>query len=119
MKGLPKNIYSKAKIDADNALYEHISNSDEDVDIPVWSFVTLPDCKQIVLNGKNWSILFEDALVRPEETNLPGGKDTKTDWIIKLNTINNKLAKETYSVSGDEFTYVKSIYEWIAGILVL
>ena len=71
------------------------------------------------MNGKNWSLLFEDAFVRPEEVNLTGGKDPKTDWIIRLNTIRNKLQKDSYSVPVDEYSYVKSIHEWIMGVLVL
>ncbi len=119
IKGLPKNIYTRAKNEADEAIYEHISNDGEDIDIPVWNYITLVDCKQIVLNGKNWSLLFEDSFVRPEEVKLAGGKDPKTDWILRLNTIRNKLQKESYSVPVDEYSYVKSIHEWVMGILVL
>ena len=119
IKGLPKNIYTRAKSEADEAIYEHIANDGEDIDIPIWNYISLVDCKQIVLNGKNWSLLFEDTFVRPEEVKLSGGKEPKTDWIIRLNTIRNKLQKESYSVPVDEYSYVKSIYEWIKGILLL
>lgn len=118
IKGLPKNIYTKAKNEADEAIYEHVSNDGEETDIPIWSFVSLAECKPIVLNGKNWSLFFEDTFVRPEEENLAGGKDPKTDWIIRLNTISNKLLKDSYSVPVDEYSYVKSIHEWLMGILV-
>lgn len=59
---------------------------------------------------------FEDTFVRPEEEKLKGGKDVKTDWIIKVNSIHNKLAKDSYSVPVDEYSYVKSIYDWIMNI---
>lgn len=118
IKGLPKNIYTKAKNEADEAIYEHVSNDGDETDIPIWSFVSLADCKPIVLNGKNWSLFFEDTFVRPEEVNLAGGKEPKTDWIIRLNTISNKLAKDSYSVPVDEYSYVKSIHEWLMEILV-
>ena len=118
IKGLPKPIYTRAKNEADEAIYEYISNNGEEIEIPIWNYITLADCKQIVLNGKNWSSFFEDTLVRPEEINLAGGKDPKTDWIIRLNTITNKLQKDSYSVPVDEYSYVKSIYEWVMGILV-
>ena len=74
--------------------------------------------KQIVLNGKNWSLFFEDTFVRPEEANLVGGKDVKTNWLLKVNSISSKLSKESYSVPVDEYTYVKSIYDWLMGILI-
>lgn len=119
IKGLPKNIYTRAKNAADETMYEHISNDGDDIDIPIWDFVTLAECKPIVLNGKNWSMLFEDIFVRPEETGIVGGKDPKTDWIIRINTIINKLTKDSYSVPVDEYSYVKSVHEWLMSILVL
>lgn len=119
IKGLPKSIYTRAKRMADEAKYEQISNDGEDIDIPIWNYVTLSECKSIILNGKNWSLLFEDVIVRPEELNIGGGKDTKTDWIIRVNTIINKLNKDSYSVPVDEYSYIKSIHEWIMGILII
>lgn len=118
IKGLPKNIYTRAKGEADEAIYIHITNTGEEIDIPIWDYVTLPECKQIVLNGKNWSLFFEDTFVRPEEANLVGGKDVKTNWLLKVNSISSKLSKESYSVPVDEYTYVKSIYDWLMGILI-
>lgn len=118
IKGLPKNIYTRAKGEADEAMYVHVSSTGEEIDIPIWDYVTLPECKQIILNGKNWSLFFEDTFVRPEEANLVGGKDPKTDWILRVNSISNKLSKESYSVPVDEYSYVKSIYDWLMGILV-
>ena len=118
IKGLPKNIYTKAKNEADEAIYDHISNDEDELEIPIWNYITLPDCKPIIINGKNWSLFFEDTFIRPEETNLAGGKDRKTDWILRLCTIMNKLLKESYSVPVDEYSYVRGIYEWLMGILV-
>lgn len=119
IKGLPKAIYTRAKGEADEAIYEHVTNTGEEVEIPIWDYVTLAECKQVILNGKNWSLFFEDTFVRPEEVNLVGGKEPKTDWILRLNSITNKLAKDSYSVPVDEYSYVKSIHEWLMGILVL
>ena len=99
-------------------MYVHVTSTGEEIDIPIWNYVTLPECKQIILNGKNWSLFFEDTFVRPEETHLVGGKDPKTDWILRVNSIMNKLSKESYSVPVDEYSYVKSVYDWLMGILV-
>lgn len=118
VKGLPKAIYTRAKGEADEARYEQISNDNEDIEIPIWEYVTLAECKPIILNGKNWSLLFEDSMVRPEEANMVGGKDPKTDWILRINSIINKLSKDSYSVPVDEYSYVKSVHEWLMGILV-
>lgn len=118
IKGLPKNIYTRAKGEADEAMYVHVTSTGEEIDIPIWDYVTLPECKQIILNGKNWSLFFEDTFVRPEESNIVGGKDAKTDWLLRVNSIANKLSKESYSVPVDEYSYVKSVYDWLMGILV-
>ena len=118
IKGLPKNIYSHAKQAADAAIYETIANDGDVDEIPIWNYVTLAECKSIILNGSNWSVLFEDIFVRPEEQNATGGKDKKTDWILRLRSIANKLDKDTYSVPIDEYNYVKSIYDWVISILV-
>ena len=118
MMGLPKPIYTKAKKEADDAIYEHVLSTGEEIDAPIWNYVTIPECKQIIINGKNWSNLFEDVFVRPEEENLSGGKDAKTEWIIRISSISNKLMKDSYSVSEEEYKYVKSIYDWLRGILV-
>ena len=118
IKGLPKSVYTRAKSEADEAMYIHVTNTGEEIDIPIWDYVTLPECKQTVIDGKNWSLFFEGVFVRPEESNTPGGKDAKTDWMLKINSIYNKLSKESYSVPVDEYTYVKSIFDWLMGILV-
>jgi len=118
IKGLPKNIYTRVKSDADEALYEAVSNDRGENDVPIWNYVTLADIKFIVLNGKNWSTCFENLFVRPEEEQFVGGKEVKTEWIMKINTISNKLEKDTYSVPVDEYNFVKSIYTWIVGILM-
>lgn len=118
VKGLPKAVYTRAKGEADEDRYEQISNDNEDIEIPIWEYVTLAECKPIILNGKNWSLLFEDSMVRPEEANMAGGKEPKTDWILRISNIINKLSKDSYSVPVDEYSYVKSVHEWLMGILV-
>lgn len=119
VKGLPKNIYTKAKKLADDMTYDLLSNNDDADDVDIWDFVPLADYQPIVLNGKNWSMFFEDLLVRPEEAKIAGGKDAKTQWILRISAIKNKLAKESYSVPVDEYSYVKSIHDWIMEMLTL
>ncbi len=58
-------------------------------------------------------------MIRPEEANIVGGEDPKTDWILRINSIMNKLCKDSYSVPVDEYSYIKSIHEWLMGILLL
>lgn len=119
VKGLPKIIYTKAKKLADEKTYDLIANNDSADEVDIWDFVSVADMKAVVLNGKNWSTFFEDCLVRPEDTQIAGGKEAKTQWILRLSTIKNKLAKESYSVPVDEYTEVKNIYDWIMNVFTL
>ena len=119
VRGLPKNIYTKAKKLADDKTYDLQLQNDDAEDVDIWDYVPLADYVPIVTNGKNWSSLFEDVLVRPEETKIAGGKDAKTQWILRLSAIKNKMVKDSYSVPVDEYTLVKSIHEWIMNVLTL
>ena len=96
VKGVPKNIYTKAKKIADDRTYDLLSNNEDVDDVEIWDFVPLADFQPIILNGKNWSAFFEDILIRPEETKIAGGKEAKTQWILRLSAIKNKLVKESY-----------------------
>ena len=113
-------LFNKAKKLADEKAYDLQLNSGDDAeDVNVWDFVSLADYVSIVTNGKNWSSFFEEMLVRPEETRIAGGKEAKTQWILRLSAIKNKLSKESYSVPVDEYSYVKSVYDWIMEMLTL
>lgn len=111
--GLPKNVYTKAKKEADNQNYDIIANGGASEIVTIWDCITLAECKEIILNGKNWSEIFETVFVRPEEEKIAGGRLAKTQWLIKLNSISNKLLKATYSVSTEEYGFIKSIYDWL------
>ena len=113
IKGLPKQIYKRAKGEADEKNYESIASGDGSNTISVWDCVTLKECKEIVTIGGHWTELFEDILTRPEEMKLSGGKAAKTEWIEKVEAIQNKLAKPSYSVTTAEFEFIKAVRQWI------
>lgn len=112
--GLPKPVYAKAKKEADDQNYDIIASGGSSETVTIWDCVTLADCKDILLNGKNWSEIFETIFVRPEEEKIAGGRSAKTQWLTRLNSISNKLLKATtYSVSTEEYGFIKSIYAWL------
>lgn len=114
--GLPRSVYSRAKDEADNQNYDIIASGNGGLQVSIWDCVTLTECQDVVLYGKNWSELFECIFTRPQETKLAGGKEKKTEWIVKLNAITNKLTKASYSVSTDEYSFIREIYEWIKDV---
>jgi DNA sulfur modification protein DndB len=119
IKGLPRQVYTRLKNAADDKIYEFARNGIDDVEVSPWDFVTLPECKEIAIYGKNWSTLFDSTLVRPEDASISGGKEAKTDWILRINTIKNKLSKSSYSVSLEEFSMVSGVHEWITSFLLM
>ena len=111
IQALPRPIYERAKKDADDQNYESIRLG-QDVSIDVWDCVNLLECKTIVTSGNHWTTIFESVLTRPEEKEH-GNKDTRTDWLRQMHTINNKLSMPSYSVSSKEFELIKSVYNWL------
>lgn len=111
IKALPKTIYTRAKTEADDKNYDLIS-SGQAGEISIWDCVNLSDCKNIATIGNHWAAVFEKFLVRPEEEKISGGKEAKTEWMSKVETIFNKLHRMSYSVTESEFKLIKSIYLW-------
>ncbi|MBQ1736368.1 MAG: hypothetical protein II038_16185, partial [Lachnospiraceae bacterium] len=110
---LPRTIYSSAKQKADDQNYDNIKNGTISDTVSIWDCVTLADCKTIATVGTHWTELFESKLTRPEEIGIAGGKATKTEWLVRMTTIMNKLMKPNYSVSKEEYDLIKSIYDWL------
>ncbi len=52
VKGVPKNIYTKAKKIADDRTYDLLSNNEDVDDVGIWDFVPLADFQPIILKGK-------------------------------------------------------------------
>lgn len=111
--GVPKSVYTRAKSEADDQNYERLANGDDGDEISLWSCVNTAECKEIAAYGRNWSEIFEDVLVRPEDEKILGGRAAKTEWMTRLNTIRNKATKSSYSVSKDEYEFLKEIHIWI------
>jgi len=113
--GLPKPIYTAAKKDADGQNYDIIARGGTE-EVSVWDCVSIADCKNIIVYGRNWSEFFENMLTRPEDKKISGGKNKKTEWMTRLSTIKNKLLKSSYSVSTDEYGFIESSYQWLLTI---
>lgn len=117
IKALPKPIYTRAKSVADDQNYEMISAGQSGEEISIWDCVSLTECKAIATVGNHWATIFESILVRPEDEKLMGGKETKTEWLSKIESISNKLQQRTsYSVTAEEFEFIKSVHLWLCPI---
>ena len=114
---LPRRSYlSDVNDDLINA-YLQIKESPEEVIQRLDGFqntnVSLADLKQVSISGNHWTSLFEPIITRPEEDKLSGGKEAKTEWLTKIETIERKMQNQNYSVSVQDFEFIKSIHAWL------
>ena len=114
IKGLPRNMYKRARSAADERNYDSIAAGDDSNTVSAWDCVTLRECKELVTVGSHWIELFESKLTRPEEVKIPGGKMAKTKWIEQIEVLQNKLNMPSYSVTIAEFEFIKAVYSWIS-----
>lgn len=114
MTGVPKPIYTRAKNEADEQVYEMVTTGANQREVSPWDYVTLDDCKTIVTSGKNWTDLFESAFTRPSERKISGGKNAKTEWLAKISKTANKLQSANFSVPTEDYQEIKEVYEWLS-----
>ncbi|SDX55040.1 DGQHR domain-containing protein [Paenibacillus sp. CF384] len=115
--GLPAKVFNQANTIMGKRNYESSKNNFGKT-LNVWDCVTIANCKDIATFGPNWTELFESICTRPEETKLQGGKNAKTAWINRLSTLSNNNGNSNYSVSEDDYLFLKSLYIWLVGTKV-
>ena len=113
--GVPQPIYTKIKREADKQNYDRITSGLEGEEVTPWSFVSIADCRDIALYGRNWSECFLNILTRKEEGKKPGNKQVETDWMMHLNTIHNKTLKPSLSITKAEHDFLCDIRNWLIG----
>lgn len=115
-KGLPKNIAVRAQSSAYSRNLDIDAGKVSGAKVEPWDFITLADLSKIVVNGSNWSSLFENVFVRPEEQGKLGDKNIKTDWMIRADAVRHNMngtAGSSYSVKKTDFDELESVYKWL------
>lgn len=115
--GLPPKVFKQAHSVMGKQNYENGLNGLNKI-VNIWDCISVANCKDIAIFGPNWTELFETSYTRPEESKLPGGKTAKTEWISKLANISNSNSKN-YSISEEEYLFLKSLHVWLVGNHVL
>ena len=77
-----------------------------------WECLNIIDYRTIATYGRNWSEIFEKVLTKPGEEKIHGGKEEKTKWMQKLESIRNEIA-HSYSIDEDQFDFLSDLKEWI------
>jgi len=109
--GLPQKVYNQANNLMGKRNYDNSINGVA-ADVSIWDCVTVANCRDIAIHSSNWTELFEKTYTRPSELRLSGGKKAKTEWIAKLAKLIN-VDKNDYSVTEEEYSFLKSLYEWL------
>jgi len=110
--GLPPKVYNQANTSMGKKNYGNSTNGIS-TEVSIWDCVTIANYRDIANFGPSWTELFEKKFTHPSELKLPGGKTAKTEWIIRLSKIASSTSSASYSVSEQDYLFLKSIYEWL------
>ncbi|EGO8063241.1 DGQHR domain-containing protein, partial [Enterococcus faecalis] len=106
--GLPKKVYDESIKLAASKNY----NKKRNEEVEPWSCLNTIHYREIAIHGKNWGEIFSIPYTMPGEESISGGKNAKTKWIEKFSRIRNEN-HHTYSISEEEFLFLKQVYEWL------
>lgn len=106
-KGVPPQTAKKAN---ELAFDKNLTIENEEDEVDAWDCLTIIAYRSIAV--KNWREIFEKYYTRPGEEKLQGGKDSKTEWMVKLEKLRNENFHQ-YSVTEEEFDFLQSIHEWL------
>jgi DNA sulfur modification protein DndB len=104
--GVPPQIAKKA---IEMAYDKNLKIENEEDEYEPWDCLTIIAYRSIAI--KNWRDTFEESYTRPNEIKKSGGKDAKTEWMVKLEKLRNENVHQ-YSVTEDEFYFLEELREW-------
>lgn len=107
--GVPKVVYDRATALASEKNY---TITDGAAEVKPWDCLTLIDYRRIAIYGANWANIFAKSYARPGEERLSGGKETKTEWMQKLESIRNNNF-HSYSVKEEEYNFLVELHNWL------
>ena len=105
--GVSPQIAKKA---IEMAYDKNLKVENEEDEVQPWDCLNIIAYRIIAL--KNWRDLFENDYTRPNETKISGGKEAKTQWMVKLENLRNENFHQ-YSVTEDEFYFLEELHDWL------
>ena len=106
-KGVPPQVAKKAN---EIAFEKNLKIENEEDEVEVWDCLTIIAYRAIAL--KNWRDVFEKHYTKPAEQKISGGKDAKTQWMVKLEKLRNENFHQ-YSVTEEEFSFLEELHDWL------
>lgn len=107
--GVPKAVYDKA---TSLAAEKNYSITDASKEFSPWDCLTIIDYRRIATYGANWQDIFSKSYTRPGEEKISGGKEAKTEWMQKLESIRNNNF-HSYSVKEEEYCFLAELHNWL------
>jgi DNA sulfur modification protein DndB len=80
--------------------------------IEPWDCLRIIDYRTVALRSGNWQSIFENVLTRPEEQNISGGKEAKTQWMNEAGRIRNQIM-HSYYVSKEDLEFLIKIKTFV------
>lgn len=105
-KGVPIKIGEEATKLMYQKNREVENESDE---VSEWDCINIIAYREIAL--KNWKI-FEKSYTRPNEIKISGGKEAKTEWMVKVERLRNQNV-HSYYVTENEYCFIEEVHEWL------
>lgn len=106
-KGVPPKIGEAATV----LMYQKNKDIDNEEDeCTEWDCINIIAYREIAL--KNWQTIFEPYYTRPHEKKISGGKDAKTNWMVKLERLRNQNF-HSYYVTEEEYYFLEELYDWL------
>lgn len=56
--------------------------------------------------------MFLRNITQNQEQKISGGKDAKTQWMVKLEKLRNENFHQ-YSVTEEEFSFLEELHDWL------
>ena len=103
-KGVPLDVYEEA---GKLAAKKNRDEEDPNKEVDPWSQLHLIDYRKIIQH--TWGKLFQQKYSYPD---AKGNRDEGTKWLEKLNKIRNNTDHGDYSVTEDEYNFLKQVYDW-------
>ena len=105
--GVPPQIAKKA---IEMAYDKNLKIENEEDEYNPWDCLTIIAYRAIAL--KNWRDSFEKDYTRSNEIKISGGKNAKTQWMVKLEKLRNENFHQ-YSVTEEEISFLEALHDWL------
>ncbi|WP_306583808.1 DGQHR domain-containing protein [Fusobacterium ulcerans] len=111
--GIPEQVYLQATNITAKKRREAREKGESEESVTLWDCINITEYPKIAIYNKNWSELFKDILTHPDDKGELGGKKEKIKWIINFQKLKLRAEKENYSITEEEYNFLKKTNDWL------